>query len=291
MSRRRVCAIACRSVRGDPHRWQPGDHSALYSEFPGLRYVHVDDRSSITAQRLEGLKLARAPIVAFVEDHVVPHPGWLEAILGAFARSDKIAVVNYCVVRDTNAGYINRALQMTQYGHWMKPVRGGSIRYACCQNLAYRRDLLRQITEHNFELFECEFLTHRHLLQEGWSIWLATDAEIDHENYDSLLAACRCYGSLKQILGAGRAAVNGWPLWKRWLWAGGMILSPVVLIGRLARSIAPRPSLWAEFLRALPVAVVTQTWGAFCEARGYVRGFEQSRTTFLRCESYENRRA
>jgi hypothetical protein len=179
---------------------------------------------------------------------------------------------------------------MTQYGHWMKPARGGSIRYACCQNLAYRRDLLEQITEHGADLFECEFLTHRRLLQEGWSIWLASDAEIDHENYDGLIAACQCYGALKQILGAGRAAINGWPRWKRWVWAAGMTLSPLVLTGRLARSVAPRPALWSDFLLALPVGVMTQTWGAYYEARGYVRGFEESRMTFLQCESYENRR-
>lgn len=268
----------------------PGDHSNLYSHFPHMRYVHIDDRSSITAQRLEGLRLARAPIVAFLEDHVVPHAGWLDAVSGAFARSDKIAVVNYCVVRNPGVGYVNRALQMTQYGHWMKPVRGGPIRYACYQNLAYRRNLLQRLTEKNFELFECEFLLHRRLLQEGWCIWLAADAVIDHENYDSLVAACKGYGALKQIIGAGRAAVNVWPRWKRWIWAAGMTLSPLVLIGRLARSIAPRPPLWGEFLLALPVMAVTQAWGAFYEARGYLRGFEQSRERFLEFESYADRR-
>jgi glycosyltransferase involved in cell wall biosynthesis len=267
----------------------PGDHSDLYSHFPGLRYVHTDDRSSITAQRLEGLKLARAPIVAFLEDHVVPYPGWLAAVSGAFARSEKIGVVNYCIVQSPGGGYVNRALQMTQYGHWLKPVSSGPIRYAACQNLAYRRDLLQRISKDNFELFECEFLMHRRLLRDGWSIWLAADAEIDHENYDSVVAACKGYGALKQILGAGRAALYGWPQPKRWLWAAGMILSPFVLIGRLALSIAPRPRLWGEFLAALPVAVVTQIWGAFCEARGYVRGFERSRVIFLESESYEER--
>jgi Glycosyl transferase family 2 len=266
-----------------------GDHSELYSRFPGLRYVHADDLSSITAQRLAGLQLARAPLVAFLEDHAVPHPGWLAAVLGAFARSEKIAVVNYCIVQNPRGGYVDRALQITHYGQWMKPVRSGLIRYAASQNLAYRRDLLQQMSGDSFELAECEFLMHRRLLREGWSIWLAAGAKIDHEEYESVIASCKGYGALKQILGSGRAAVNGWSRPKRWLWAAAMILSPFVLIGRLALSIAPRPRLWFEFLAALPVAVVTQVYGAFFEARGYIWGVEQSRETFLKFESYENR--
>lgn len=267
----------------------PGEHSAFYAQFPGLRYVHTDDRSSITAQRLEGLKLARAPLVAFLEDHVVPHRGWLVAVRGAFARSEKIAVVNYCVTQDPQGSYVNRSLQMTQYGHWMKPVRSGFIRYAACQNLAYRRDIMQRMCADNFELAECEFLMHRRLLQEGWKIWLAGEAEIDHENYNSVIESCKGYGALKQILGSGRAKLNGWSRPKRWLWAAAMVVSPFVLLGRLAVSIAPRPRLWFRFLAALPVALVSEICGAIFEARGYIRGFEQSRETFLKFECYDTR--
>ncbi len=267
----------------------PGDHSGLYTRFPNIRYVHIADRSLVGAERLQGLQLARAPIVAYIEDHSAPRPGWLEAIRRAFARSEKIAVVNYAIARRAESGYVFRALQMMQYGHWMLPARSGMIRYACHQNLAYRRELVTRICRDNDQLFESEFLIHRRLLAEDWTIWFAADAVIDHANYDDLLAGCKGFNALRQVIGAGRANLGRWPPWKRRLWAAGMPLAPLLLLGRLARSVAPRPALWGEFLLALPVMLLAQAWGALYEARGYLRGFEGSRETLLEAERYLER--
>jgi hypothetical protein len=261
------------------------DHSEMYSRFPGLQYIRSEPMSSVAVPRREGLRAARAPIVAFLEDHVEPQPGWLKAILDAFARSEKIAMVNYAIKPEPDASYTYRALQMSQYGHWLLPIRSGPIRYACHQNLAYRRELIVPIAEEDFEVFESEFLMHRRLLSDGWSFWLAADAVIHHENYDSFRAGCGGFFALKQIIGAGRASSGNWPTWKRWLWAAAMPLTPFLLVGRLVRSVAPRPAHWGEFLLALPIMVASQTIGSVYEARGYLRGFEQSRETFVHFES------
>ena len=266
-----------------------GDHSELYSRFPGLRYVHVADRAPDGEARLEGARVARSPVVAYIEDHAVPRKGWLAAIRKAFAKSDKIAVVNYAIGRELQAGYVYRSLQIMQYGHWMEPVTSGSIRYPCHQNIAYRRDLLLDVCQNHSELLETEYLIHRRLLADGWTIWLEADAVIFHESYPDFLDGCRGFNTLKHVMGATRAHLGGWPRWKRWLWAGGMTLTPFVLIGRLARSIAPRPPLWRDFVLGLPLMAVAHCWGALYEARGYVFGFEQSREAFLEAERYAER--
>ena len=269
----------------------PGDHSDLYARFPGIRYMRAINPGSVAVPRLEALKAARAPLVLFLEDHVEPQAGWLLAVLRAFESSEKIAMVNYVIAPTPGASYIYRSLQVMQYGHWMLPIESGPITYACHQNLAYRRELVLQLAEENFELFESEFLMHRRLLKDGWTLWLAADAVIDHENYSSLATGCKGFFAFKQLVGAGRAATHRWPRWKNWLWAAGMPLSAFVLIGRLARSIAPRPALWGEFLAALPVMIFAHGVGSFYEARGHLMGFEQCRKVFLDFESNVDRTA
>lgn len=266
-----------------------GDHSELYSRFPGLLYVHVAERTPAGETRLEGARTARAPIVAFIEDHAVPRRGWLAAIRKAFAKSDKIAVVNYAIGREINASYVYRSMQLMQYGHWMEPISSRPIHYACHQNLAYRRQLLLDVCQDRSELLEAEYLIHRRLLADGWTIWLEADAVIYHESYNNFVEGSRGFNALKHLMGATRAQLGGWPQWKRWLWAGGMSLTPFLLIGRLAKSVAPRPALWRDFVLGLPLMIVAHCWGALSEARGYVLGFEQSRDAFLEAEHFAER--
>jgi hypothetical protein len=266
-----------------------GDHSKLYSRFPALRYLRLPERCLVGAERLEGLRLVRAPIVAFLEDHTVPRPGWLAAVREAFEAHPEAAVVNYTVARSPGAAYMFRALQIMQYGHWMEPLESGPIRYACHQNVAYRRDAVLAAAGGNPHLFESEYLVHRRLMDQGWKMWLAGGALIDHENYGTFREGCAGFNALRQVIGAGRAELGGWPRWKRWTWAGGMTLAPPLLMWRLARSLARRPALWGEFLRALPVMFASHVWAAWWEARGYLRGFEDSRERFLAFERYEER--
>lgn len=266
-----------------------GDHSDLYARFPGLRYVHVAERTLDGEARLEGARIAQAPIVAYIEDHATPRSGWLAAVRRAFARSDKIAVVNYAIGQEPEAGYVYRSMQLMFYGHWMEPVTSGPIRYPCHQNIAYRRDLLLDVCQNHSELLETEYLVHRRLLADGWTLWLEADAVVFHESYTGFANGCRGFNALRHVMGATRAHLGGWPQWKRWLWAGGMLLTPFLLIGRLARSIAPRPALWRDFVLGLPLIVVAHCWGALSEARGYVVGFGQSREAFLEMERYAER--
>jgi hypothetical protein len=266
-----------------------GDHSDFYARFPGLRYVHVAERTPDGEARLEGARIARAPIVAYVEDHGKPRSGWLPAVRRAFARSDKIAVVNYAIGQEPEAGYVHRSMQLMLYGHWMEPIESGPIRYSSMQNIAYRRDLLLDLCQNKSELVESEYLIHRRLLADGWTLWLEADAVVLHECFTDFRSGCRGFNALRRVMGATRAQLGEWPKWKRWLWAGGMVLTPAQLIGRLVGSIAPRPALWRDFVLGFPLILTAHCLGALSEAKGYVLGFGKSRDHFLEMERYARR--
>jgi glycosyltransferase involved in cell wall biosynthesis len=52
----------------------------------GVRCVSHGERRSLNAARNTGLREARAPLIAFVDDDVVAPEGWLDALLGGAAR-------------------------------------------------------------------------------------------------------------------------------------------------------------------------------------------------------------
>lgn len=64
----------------------------LTSTWPELRCLRVDRHGSVAALNL-GLAAARAAIVAIIDDDAVPSVEWLERIVKAFGRDERIAAV------------------------------------------------------------------------------------------------------------------------------------------------------------------------------------------------------
>lgn len=58
--------------------------AALRREHPALRTVH-EPELGLSAARNRGLREARAPIIAYLDDEAVPRPGWLTALLAPYA--------------------------------------------------------------------------------------------------------------------------------------------------------------------------------------------------------------
>jgi len=58
--------------------------AALGREHPSLRSVH-EPELGLSAARNRGLREARAPIVAYLDDEALPRPGWLAALLAPYA--------------------------------------------------------------------------------------------------------------------------------------------------------------------------------------------------------------
>jgi GT2 family glycosyltransferase len=53
---------------------------------PDVRYVEHRSRRGLNAARNAGIREARAPLIAFVDDDVLVPPGWLEALASGAAR-------------------------------------------------------------------------------------------------------------------------------------------------------------------------------------------------------------
>lgn len=245
---------------------------------PAVRHLRLPHYAYYSQAQAAAVREARAPLVAFIEDHSYASPGWAEAVLEGF-EDRRTAAVNYTFA-PAGRGYWNRSILMAEYGYWMAPHPGGPVAFGASTNIAYRRDLLLEYLNANESIFEAEFLIHRALRAKGWRIVVAPRATVAHESWGRFWDACLANGANKRVLGARRAALGNWGAGRRILLASAMVAMPALGLLRLAGSLRRRPRLWGAYVAGLPVVAAIYTFSALSEALGYLFGPGRSREEF-----------
>jgi hypothetical protein len=244
-----------------------------------VRLIERRDSPTYAEARAAATLASRGELIAFLEDHSYPEPGWAQAIVDAFA-DPRIAIVNYAFTLANEPTYIARAMLVAEYGRWMAPARPGAVRIPACNNIAYRRAALEPYRVELAEWLEAEFLLHRRIRDAGGQVWLAPGARLAHECWTDLISGCRANGAMKRLLAASRIRTERWSAPKRLLYAAAMAAAPAQALWRLARSVPGRPGMWSELARGLPVCIAIYSWSAAAEAAGYLFGPGSARDDF-----------
>jgi hypothetical protein len=259
------------------------------TEHPAVRYIRRPDLPSYSMAQAECVRQARGEIVAFIEDHCYPSPGWASSILEAF-REPRISIVTYGFVNYNPERYLSRGFFVTEYGRWMCPASRGPISIPSCNNVAYRRTDLEPFLRELDKLFDAEFVMQRRILAKGGVAWLEPAAEVAHENWETLATGLSCNYSHRRLNAARRAEAGGWNLPRKWFFAGATTFTPLLHLSRLAVSLWNRPSLWPAFVAALPVSTTVYVATAYTEILGYLFGPGTSGEEFKLAElSYPRR--
>jgi hypothetical protein len=254
---------------GDDDRWR---------DVHPVRRFHRPDLESVGQARAEGARQARGRILAFVEDHSYAEPTWAAEVIEAFNRP--VHVVNYAVKPADPGSLLARMFVLIEYGRWMHPAVEGPVSLSACHNVAYRRDVLEPFWNQLDRELDAEFLMCRRMQRHGATIWLASRARVEHESWTQIAMGIEANGTLRKLFAAERARQGQWTVVQRTAWAGGMVLTPLLHIGRLARSLIRRPALWALFWVTLPLMALVYTAGSIAEAAGYLFGAGGSRARF-----------
>jgi hypothetical protein len=131
------------------------------------RPVGVADRPDIPAKRRSAVELVTTPLVALIEDTVVPGRGWARAITGAFSRDDVVACGGPVIIADHLPAQ-TRALTLSEYGRYNDRVAAGEDSALPGCNFAFRRDALLEAMRGSVGLVDNEVF--RRLKKNGGSI-------------------------------------------------------------------------------------------------------------------------
>lgn len=161
---------------------------------PGLVYVY-EPKPGLSRARNRGLALARAPVVAFVDDDAAPRADWSREIVAPFASDPSIGCVGGACVPAFEDGAIrpawlsDRLLQfagITRFGEEPRVARS-SAEWPFGANIAFRvsaleRDPFREsLGRHGTTLLSGEeSALVETVRRSGWRIWLEPGAVVDH---------------------------------------------------------------------------------------------------------------
>jgi hypothetical protein len=131
------------------------------------RPVGVADRPDIPAKRRSAVELATTPLVALLEDMVVPASGWAGAVANSFSRKEVVACGGPVIIADHLPAQ-SRALGLSEYGRFNDRQAAGDVSALPGCNFAFRRDALLEAMRGPDGLVDNEVF--RRLKENGGSI-------------------------------------------------------------------------------------------------------------------------
>ena len=254
---------------------------AELQDFCQFRVAEVGPITSTGKALAEGFRQASASIVAYVEEHSYPEPGWAEALIRA--HSGPWAGVG-AVLGNANPGTMTSWAHLyTDFGPWVEPAKAVEITNLNLHHTAYKRAVLLEFGPLLDELLETDRILNSELRARGHKLYLEPAAKSYHLNCSQFMSHQRAeyYGG--RLFGAARARSEHWSIFRRLLYIGGTPLIPIVRLWRIWREIrrsGRERELFPKVLPPLMAGLVAHTLG---EVTGYALGSgdaAQQRVTF-----------
>jgi Glycosyl transferase family 2 len=237
-------------------------------KFHGIRVVLTDRRSHGHACA-EGVRAARADVVAFAEDHCFPEPGWAEALLAGYDSPDVAAVGP--VFRNANPGtLVSWCDFVIGYGPWIDPRAGGDRPFLAGHNSSYRREVLLALGDRLAEALESETVLHLALRSQGKRLVVQPGAHAAHTNFGLFSVWLPVQYHSGRVFGAERARQWGWA--RRLFYAAASPLIPCVRLVRAARHLRSSPEQRPSLLELLPLLSIGLGADGLGQMIGYLAG-------------------
>jgi hypothetical protein len=239
----------------------------VMAAFGAWSIVRVDGLASTAAARAAATRAARAPLVAFVEDHCFPTPTWADALIVAHERP--WAGVGPAVFNANPVTRVSWANLLIEYGPWLAPKDTGDWPHIPGHNSCYKRDVLLSCGDRLDSLMEAESILQWTLQRSGHRFTIEPGAHTRHENFSRFVPSLRLRFHSGRLFAASRAM--SWTAAQCLLYA---LASPLIPFVRLSRAHRDRSRVGGAankrgLLMVTFVLLVTDAVGEFF---GYVTG-------------------
>lgn len=235
------------------------------------------------AARAAGARVARAPVVAFIEDHCFPVPDWAEIVIDAH-RGPWVAV-GYAFTNANPETYVSRSSLMARYGNFVHPALRGPAPILSGNNISYKLALLLEFGPELDTLLAIDFNLQELLGARGEPMFVEARALAAHQNFTSVIKESVTGHHYCRLLAARRAETQSWSMLRRLIHGLGAPLgSPAIRVARLLMGLRGRPGLLPTVLAGLPVILAEYTWDAVGESLGYLLGAGDSERSTLQWE-------
>ncbi len=246
-------------------------------------YVSRYDIERWGTARLEAVRAAHSPVVAFIEDHCFPAQDWASRLIDAY--QGPWAAVGYAFTNANPESYISRVAILARYGLYVHPARGGRARHLSGNNISYKREVLLALGDRLEPLLDIDFNLHQELIRVGLPLFVEARALAAHQNYTRLSGECRAGRPYCRLLAARRAHAAAWGRPRQIVY--GLLTplgAPAVRFARLAYSLVGRHSLWSQFTVGFPAIVIMYLSDAVGESLGYLLGAGNAEREVVRYE-------
>jgi hypothetical protein len=240
----------------------------LVAPLAGVQVVRLASLTPTGPARAAGIRAARAPIVAFGEEHCFPAAGWAEALL--VAHDDAYIAVGPAMRNANPETIVSWADILIGYGPWLAPVERGEREFLPGHNTSYKRAVLLEYGDALDTLMEAETVLMWDLRRKGHRLLLEPAAQTAHTNFGFWSSWVRV------AFLSGRAFAHTrsgqWSLPRRLAFAAA---SPLIPLVRLARTLGHvrriRRGPWFA-ARVVPTVCVGLTFDAVGQMIGYAAG-------------------
>lgn len=216
-----------------------------------------------------GIEAATAPVVALLENHVYPVPGWGEAIVRAY--SGPWTVVG-CVITNANPATATSWVEhMMSYIFHDELAPAGEVERVSRNNTTYRREALTRFGNRLPDVLTRDGGLMEKLKQSGARFYREPRARMAHLNPSRAGSMLRLRLHSARASSSTRARTGGWSLARRLLYVAASPLFPLLRIRALWSRLCS-PPVAQELFRISPLLLLALLVDAVGQALGFAFG-------------------
>jgi hypothetical protein len=260
------------------------------SAHPRVRVLPMPRGLSYGEALVRGVHAARAPIVAFLEEHVVALPGWADAIIAAHADDRPGAPwagVGSEMYLDNPGRGASDMIDLFAVGPWMAPAVAGDAPALRWQNTSYKRDVLLSYGDRLPRFLDVEGVFFTQLRADGHRLWIEPSAKLRHASERQFRLFLRGAFVSNRLGAATRAELLRFTPMKRLLCAGAALVNIARAPGYILRGLSRSPGLAGKHQlarRRLPHIVIYSVSFCLGACTGFLFGRGRAGQRFLEYE-------